>query len=137
MVNKMKKATELTLEYVHKQFQLWRQTKSAGRKIPEDLWGLVKRLLETNHCNKTTVCKTLSISTRQLKDKFPELYSQKSTKENFAENLKPKAFVRAPLTPILDSAVPKLTIDRGDGCKLFISMPSSQQLSAIIQAFME
>lgn len=136
MVNIMQKPVELTLESVHNQFQLWR-SKRTSKKIPDDLWELVKKLLATKRYTKTDITKTLGVSTMQLRSKFPELSSHQLPKDTSSKNSKTKTFVRVPLTPILGNAALNLTIERNDGCKLSLSIPSSQQLPAVIQAFME
>jgi cell division protein FtsN len=61
----------LTLEHVHNQMKEWRSTKKTGESIPENLWKDIIALAP--HYVKSTILKTLGISSKQYNAKYQAL----------------------------------------------------------------
>lgn len=138
----MKSQHPLTLEEVQQHFKKWRANKSGSARIPQSLWALVGQLLESSNYKRSAVAKNLGISTHQLRNQFPDFYSQhpskgKATKKSTDVTLESNTFVKAPLNTVAMPMPATLTIKRGDGIKLSISAPSPEQFSSLIKTFME
>ena len=131
----------LTLNDVHQHFQLWRTNKTAGKKIPESLWDLVKQLLENPaYIKRSIIGKTLGISTHQLRNKFPQKFKFKQNAGSLPTKIK-KVFAPAPLplplSNVMMASQNTLIIERSNGVKLSITTPTSEQFSTLIKTFME
>ena len=132
----MWESSELYLA-ARQQFQIWRENKASGEKIPEKLWDMVAQILEHPECKKVAVTRGLGISTSQLKTRFPQ-YFKRTKKTNSSTVRKPK-FVEAPLVPITSILDDKSTISilHKNGAKLSISAPTTEQFNSLIKLFTE
>lgn len=133
----------LSLESVNKRFNKWRANKASGERVPESLWLLVQQLLESSKYKRSIVARELSISTHQLRSRFPRFYPKKASpktsinKSSIHAHRKPKGFVEAPLNTVTAATPPTLTIERHDGNKLLITTLNPEQFSSLIKTFME
>ncbi len=64
----------ITIDVAKKQFQNWRNTKSPGDRMPDELWAIVGQILANPTYKKSIVGHELGISTTQLRGKFPERF---------------------------------------------------------------
>lgn len=132
----IKSQMTITLDEVKQQFQSWRVNKQLGDRIPDPLWKLVQQLLEVSTEKHSLIGNALGISTQQLKKKFPTQFKPKRINSSIQPT-----FIEAPLNPLFASTQDNnkniLTIERGNGMKLSMTTPSSEQLAMLIKIFME
>lgn len=127
----------ITISEAKEQFKSWRQNKPADKRIPEVLWNVVANILSNPNYNRTTVTKGLGVSTAQLRDKFPEYFSQ--GKPPPVKKSNGTTFVKASLAPLI-AATPlasTITIERHNGVKISIVTTSQEQFATLIKFFME
>ena len=120
----------ITIDVAKKQFQNWRNTKSPGDRMPDELWAIVGQILANPTYKKSIVGHELGISTTQLRGKFPERFPPRN--KPIAE-INKSNFVHAPLTSVMSG----LVIERKDGNRLIINAASNEQFTTLIKAFME
>ena len=132
------RATPLTLAEVTTQFKRWRSNKMIGEKIPESLWEQVAKLLSSKSYKTTNIGIALGISSKQLRDKFPNHFKSKSTVASAKLN-KHTSFVQAPLDTLLMPSLSstQLVLERSNGTKLIFSAVNQEQFSMLIKTFME
>ncbi len=137
------------------QFKHWRLHKSAGERIPDDLWDLVRALILSQNYKPSAIGRELGISSGQLKKKFPNHYPSRTAKtvpvvatssgctvddsSNRLSNAKQVNFVEAPLAAVLSTSsqtIPTLTLQRSNGTKLTLNSVSKELMSDVLTQFM-
>jgi len=133
----MKTTTQLTLDDVKQQFDDWRTRKKPGSKIPEALWKPVRQLIKSSHYKRTTVLRTLGISSAQFTAKFGVIPNSKNYNRP-SELATQKTFINAPLDAL--STAPNvrgstIELERADGMKLSLSQLTDEQFSQLLNQF--
>jgi hypothetical protein len=125
-----------SLETVKQKFEDWRSNKKRGEKIPKHLWCLVGKLMKKYPLSK--IATQLGIRANQLRTQG--LLPKQSTP---LRSMKPsKQFVQLELPPLTGSSLvacpqKSISIERADGMKFIFTNPATEQITLLIQSFME
>ena len=111
------KELPLSIIAAQQKFKDWRDSKLPGAKIPKELWNIVRKILFNPKHKITVVTNGLSISTDQLRQKFPEYFDNRKKNTKSSGSHLHQKFVQAPLTA-LTSVLPatrNITLEHKNG----------------------